>query len=248
MTNNEQAGRPRLAVVTGGVRGIGLEITRTLRAEGYEVAAIFQKRGDGARACEAETGARTFMGDVADFESCKQAIEAVQAEMGTIDVLVNNAGITRDGMLHKMDLQNWHDVIQTNLTSCFHMMRLVIGGMREQGYGRIISISSINAQKGQFGQANYSASKAGIIGLTKAAALENAAKGVTVNAVCPGYIETDMTKAIRPDILESIVKEIPVGHMGQPQNIADIVAFLASERASYITGATFSANGGQYMV
>ena len=237
-----------VAIVTGGTRGIGLDITRNLTAEGYEVAALYGHNDETARQCAQETNARTFKVDVSDHDACQEACAEIEKEMGGIAVLVNNAGMTRDGVLHKMTEENWHAVIETNLTSCFSMCRAVVPGMRGRGYGRIINISSINGQRGQFGQTSYAAAKAGILGFTKALALESAAKGITVNAICPGYIETDMTGAVSHEILEGIVRQIPVMRMGKPQEIADIVTFLASEKASFITGATITANGGQYMV
>ena len=237
------------AIVTGGTRGIGLEISRALIADGYKVAAVYHGNEEAAQAFRGEVGENgmAVKFDVADFEACEKAEGEIEKQLGPIAVLVNNAGITRDGMLHKMDPKNWHDVIETNLGSCFNMCRAVIGGMRERNFGRIINISSINGQKGQFGQTNYSAAKAGMLGFTKALAAESAAKGITVNAICPGYIETDMTASMRPEVLDSIIKQIPVGRMGQPQEIAALVAFLASENGAFMTGATLSANGGQYM-
>jgi acetoacetyl-CoA reductase len=237
-----------IAIVTGGTRGIGLEITKGLVEEGYDVAAIYHGNEEAAKACEQQTNARTYKIDVANFDACQQGCALIEQEMGPIAVLVNNAGITRDGVLHKMAAESWHDVIETNLTSCFNMSRAVITGMRERGFGRIVNISSINGQKGQFGQTNYSAAKAGMIGFTKALALESAAKGITVNAICPGYIATDMTASMKQDVLESIIRQIPVARMGTPKEIADIVAFLSSDKAGFINGATITANGGQYMV
>lgn len=237
----------RVAIVTGGTRGIGLSITKALRADGFAVAAIYHGNDEAARACEAETGARAYKLDVSDFASCQSVCQTIESEMGPVHVLVNNAGITRDGVLHKMTEENWHAVIDTNMTSCFNMCRAVIGGMRERAAGRIVNISSINGQKGQFGQTNYAAAKAGMIGFTKALALESAGKEITVNVICPGYIETDMTANVMPEVLSSIVKQIPVGRMGKPSEIADMVAFLSSDRAAFITGATFSVNGGQYL-
>ncbi len=236
-----------VAVVTGGTRGIGLEITRALRADGFDVAAVFHGNEDAARMCERDTGARTFKTDVADFAGCQALCEDIEKNFGPVRVLVNNAGITRDGVLHKMTEENWHAVIETNLTSCFNMCRAVITAMRDRGYGRIVNIGSINGQKGQFGQTNYAAAKAGMIGFTKALALESAAKGITVNIICPGYIATDMTSAMKQEVLDSIVRQIPVARMGRPDEIAAIVSFLASEKAAFITGATITANGGQYM-
>lgn len=234
-------------MVTGGTRGIGLAISKALLRDGLRVAAIYHGNDEAARKFEAETGARAFKIDVADFAACHQGCETIEAELGPITVLVNNAGITRDATLHKMAEEAWHAVIETNLTSCFNMCRAVINGMRERGFGRIVNISSINGQKGQFGQTNYSAAKAGMIGFTKALALESAAKGITVNAICPGYIATDMTAAMRQEVLDSIIRQIPVARMGHPEEIADIVAFLSSDKAGFITGATLAANGGQYM-
>jgi len=237
-----------VAVVTGGTRGIGLEITKALIEDGYKVAAVYHGNDEAAKKCSDETGASCFKFDVSSYADCEQGCAKIQQELGEISVLVNNAGITRDGALHKMPEENWHAVIETNMTSCFNMCRAVIGGMRERMSGRIINISSINGQKGQFGQTNYSAAKAGMLGFTKALALESAAKGITVNAICPGYIETDMTASMKQEVLDSIVRQIPVSRMGRPQEIADIVVFLASEKAGFITGSTISANGGQYLV
>lgn len=235
------------AIVTGGTRGIGSAISRALIQDGHKVAAVYHGNDEAATKFSAETGAKVYKFDVASFTACAEGVEKIAAEVGPIDILVNNAGITRDSMLHKMPEEAWHAVIETNLTSCFSMSRAVIGGMRERGYGRIINISSINGQKGQFGQTNYSAAKAGMLGFTRALALESAAKGVTVNAICPGYIATDMTSSMKQEVLDSIIKQIPVARMGEPQEIAHIVAFLASPKAGFITGATLSANGGQYM-
>lgn len=239
-----------VAVVTGGTRGIGLEISRALMKDGHKVAAVYFGNNEAAMRFDEEAGesGKAFKFDVANFNACEQACENIEKELGPVNVLVNNAGITRDGLLHKMPEENWHIVIETNLTSCYNMCRSIVPKMRARNYGRIVNISSINGQKGQFGQVNYSAAKAGMIGFTKALALESAAKGVTVNAVCPGYIETEMTGAMKQEVLDSIIKQIPVARMGQPQEVADIVAFLASEKAGFITGSTISANGGQYMV
>ncbi len=237
----------KVALVSGGTRGIGLEITKALRADGFQVAALYRGNEDAARHCEEETGARALQCNVSDFSACQDLIEMIENDMGPIAIAVNNAGITCDGMLHKMDAECWHKVIDTNLNSCFNICRAVVPLMRSRKCGRIINISSINGQKGQMGQTNYSAAKAGMIGFTKALALENAAKGVTVNAICPGYIETEMTAAMRHDILETIVRQIPVGRMGKPEEIAAIVSFLSSEKAAFITGTTISSNGGQYM-
>lgn len=237
----------RIAIVTGGTRGIGFSITKALIAEGYKVAALYHGNEEAAQKCAAETGAKVYKADVADFAACQSVVAQIESEMGPVDILVNNAGITKDGMLHKMPEDNWHAVIETNLTSCFNMCRAVIAGMRERGFGRIVNISSINGQKGQLGQCNYSAAKAGMLGFTRALALESAAKGITVNAICPGYIATDMTSAMPQEVLDSIIRQIPAARMGKPEEIADMVVFLASDRAAFVTGATMSVNGGQYM-
>lgn len=236
-----------VAIVTGGTRGIGYEISKTLKSDGYKVVAVYFGNEEAAQKFRNETGCDAVKFDVSNFEQCEASIKDIEQKFGSIEVLVNNAGITKDGVLHKMAPESWHAVIETNLTSCFNMCRVVINGMRERGFGRIINISSINGQKGQFGQTNYSAAKAGMIGFTKALAMEAAAKGVTVNAICPGYIETDMTAAIKQEVLDSIIRQIPVTRMGKPDEIAACVSFLASEKAGFITGATLSANGGQYM-
>lgn len=238
----------KVAIVTGGTRGIGLEITRGLRNEGYDVAAVYHGNEEAAKACEAETGAKAFKFDVSDFDASQKGCAEIEAALGPIALLVNNAGITRDGVLHKMTPQQWHEVMETNLGSCFNMSRAVITGMRERGHGRIVNISSINGQKGQFGQTNYSAAKAGMLGFTKALALESAAKGITVNAICPGYIATEMTGAMKQDVLDSIIRQIPAARMGTPKEIADIVVFLADDKAAFINGATITANGGQYLI
>lgn len=237
----------RIAIVTGGTRGIGKAISIALKEDGYKVVASYQSNEEAAQKFRDETSCSTVKFDVADYDQCSAAISKIEEEFGEVAVLVNNAGITRDGVLHKMPLENWNDVIQTNLGSCFNMCRAVITKMRERKFGRIINISSINGQKGQFGQVNYSAAKAGVIGFTKALALESAVKNVTVNAVCPGYIETDMTANIPQDVLDSIIRQIPEMRMGKPEEIAGIVSYLASEKAAFVTGATISANGGQYM-
>lgn len=236
-----------VAVVTGGTRGIGLSISKALKADGYEVVGIYHGNEEAAQKFRDDTGCHAFKFDVADFNACHDGVTQIEAQHGGIAVLVNNAGITRDAVLHKMTPENWHAVIETNLTSCFNMCRAIVPGMRERSFGRIVNISSINGQKGQFGQTNYSAAKAGMIGFAKALALENAAKGITVNSICPGYIETDMTGAMKQEVLDSIIRHIPMTRMGQPEEIANIVSFLASEKASFITGATIAANGGQYM-
>ena len=236
-----------VAVVTGGTRGIGLAIAKALKAEGHKVAALYHGNEENAEKFRKDVG-MAVKHDVSDFKACEKAAQEIETALGPISILVNNAGITRDAMLHKMSEENWHDVIETNLTSCFNMCRVIVPGMRERNFGRIVNISSINGQKGQLGQANYAAAKAGMIGFTKSLAQENAAKGITVNAICPGYIETDMTASMRQEVLDSIVRQIPIGRMGHPDDIAAIVAFLASEKAGFITGSTITANGGQYMV
>jgi len=238
----------RVALVTGGTRGIGEAISVALKAAGYTVAATYGGNDEAAHKFRDDTGIHVYKWDVGDFEACKDGIAKVEADLGPVDVLVNNAGITRDGVLHRMDPAAWRAVIATNLDSLFNMTRNVIEGMRNRSYGRIISISSINGQKGQFGQANYSAAKAGVFGFTKAVAQENAAKGVTVNAIAPGYIATEMVKAVPEEVLKTkILPLIPTGRLGEPEEIARCVVFLAAEEAGFITGATLTANGGQYM-
>ena len=238
----------RVAVVTGGTRGIGAAISKTLAASGYKVAATYHGNDDAAAKFKAETGVHVYKWDVGNYDACVSGLAKVADELGPVDVLVNNAGITRDGMFHKMTPEQWYAVINTNLNSLFNMCRPVIEGMRERGFGRIVNISSINGQKGQMGQANYSAAKAGDIGFTKALAQENANKGVTVNVICPGYIATEMVMAVPKDVLEkSIIPQIPVRRLGQPEEIARCVVFLASDDAGFITGSTLTANGGQYM-
>jgi acetoacetyl-CoA reductase len=236
----------KVAIITGGTRGIGLAISKALAGQGMKVAAFYYGDEEAAEKFR-EDGHLAIKCDVSDYEACEAAVKEIEEKLGPVTVLVNNAGITRDGMLHKMPKDTWQVVIDTNLTSCFNMCRVIVPGMRERGFGRIINISSINAQKGQIGQTNYAAAKAGIIGFTRALALESAAKGITANVLCPGYIETDMTGAMRPDILQSIIDQIPVGRMGQPDEVAAFVSFLASEKAAFITGATLEVNGGQYM-
>jgi acetoacetyl-CoA reductase len=238
----------RVALVTGGTRGIGRAIVQRLKADGMLVAAGYSGNDTAAEACARELGVMVIKGNVGNFADCKHARDAVERELGPIEVLVNNAGITRDGVFHKMTSEQWSEVIRVNMDSLFNMTRQVIEGMRDRGWGRIINISSINGQKGQMGQTNYSAAKAGMIGFTKALALENARKGVTVNCVAPGYIDTEMVMAVPEKVLEGIIAQIPVGRLGHGEEIADMVAFLAGEQAGYVTGATLALNGGQYMV
>jgi acetoacetyl-CoA reductase len=235
-------------MVTGGTRGIGRAICERLKADGMKVAAGYAGNEEAARACAEELDIMIVKGNVGSFEDCGRAVAAVESELGPIDVLVNNAGITRDGFFHKMTHQQWSDVIRVNMDSVFNMTRHVIEGMRERGWGRIVNISSINGQKGQVGQTNYSAAKAGMIGFTKALALENAKKGITVNCIAPGYIDTDMVAQVPQNVLEGIIGQIPVGRLGRGEEIADMVSFLAGERAGFVTGATLSLNGGQYLV
>ena len=237
----------RVALVTGGTRGIGEAISVALKAAGFTVAANYAGNDEAAKAFTAKTGIPAFKWDVSNFEACKNGIAKVEAEIGPIDVLVNNAGITRDAPLHKMSLELWNEVINTNLSSAFNMCRNVIEGMRARGFGRIVCISSINGQKGQFGQTNYSAAKAGEIGFVKALAQESAKYGITVNAIAPGYIGTEMVRAVPADILAKIVSTIPVGRLGEPEDIARGVVFLASEDASFMTGSTLTINGAQYI-
>lgn len=236
----------RVAIVTGGTRGIGASISKTLKESGRVVAAFYHGNEDAAHKFMAETGVACFKCDVADEAAVEKVVAQVTETLGPVDILVNNAGITRDAFMHKMKLDQWNDVMMTNLTSCFLMSRAVIGGMRERGFGRIVNISSINGQKGQVGQTNYSAAKAGMIGFTKALAQENAAKGITVNAIAPGYIATDMVAAIDAAILEKIVAQIPVGRLGKPDEIANAVRFLTSDDNGFMTGSTLTINGGQY--
>jgi len=239
----------RVALVTGGTRGIGAAIGSALKAAGYRVAVSYAGNEEAANKFKNETGIPVFKWDVSSFESCSDGVKKVEAEVGPIDVLVNNAGITRDGMFHKMTADQWHSVINTNLNSLFYMCRPVIEGMRERNFGRIVNISSINGQKGQMGQSNYSAAKAGELGFTKALAQENAKKGVTVNAICPGYIGTEMVRAVPKEVLEkTILPQIPLGRLGEPEEIARCVVFLAADESGFITGSTLTVNGGQYFI
>jgi len=238
----------RVALVTGGTRGIGEAISKALKDAGYQVAATYGGNDEAAAKFKDATGIAVYKWDVGDFDACQKGIAQVEADLGPVEVLVNNAGITRDGMFHKMSAENWGAVITTNLNSLFNMTRCVIEGMRARSYGRIVSISSVNGQKGQMGQTNYSAAKAGLIGFTKALAQENAFKGITVNAVAPGYIATEMVRAVPEEVLNSkIIPQIPVGRLGEAEEVARAVVFLAAEDNGFITGSTLTINGGQYM-
>jgi acetoacetyl-CoA reductase len=239
----------RVALVTGGTRGIGAAVSRALKKEGYKVVANYAGNEVAAAKFSSETGIPVYKWDVSSFDACVAGVKKVEADVGSVDVLVNNAGITRDTAFHKMTPEQWSLVINTNLGSLFNMTRQAIEGMRARKFGRIINISSINGQKGQFGQVNYSAAKAGDIGFTKALALENARTGITVNAICPGYINTDMVKAVPQEVLEkNILPLIPVNRLGEPEEIARAVVFLAAADAGFITGTTLSINGGQFMI
>jgi acetoacetyl-CoA reductase len=238
----------RVAIVTGGTRGIGAAISKALKEAGYRVAASYAGNDEAAAKFKAETGIPTYKWDVGDFDACAAGVGKVEADLGPVDVLVNNAGITRDGFLHKMTKEQWSAVIRTNLDSLFNMTRPVIEGMRNRSFGRIVVISSINGQKGQMGQVNYSAAKAGDIGFAKALALEGAAKNVTANVIAPGYIGTEMVAAMDEAVLKTrILPQIPVGRLGLPEEVARAVVFLSSDDAGYITGATLAINGGQHM-
>jgi len=237
----------RVALVTGGTRGIGAAISKALMAAGHKVAATYAGNDQAAETFRAENGIAVFKWDVGDAEACALGVARVEAEVGPVDILVNNAGITRDGMFHKMSFEQWQAVLRTNLDSMFTMTRPVIDGMRERGFGRIVNISSINGQKGQLGQVNYSAAKAGVIGFTRALALENARKGVTVNCIAPGYIATEMVAAVPEKALQGIIAQIPAGRLGQAEEVAAATVYLASDAAAWMTGSTLSLNGGQYM-
>jgi len=238
----------RTALVTGGSRGIGAAISKALKAEGYNVAATYAGNDEKATAFTEETGIKTYKWNVADYAQSKAGIEQVEADLGPVDVVVANAGITRDAPFHKMTPEQWTEVIDTNLTGVFNTVHPVWPGMRERGFGRIVVISSINGQKGQFAQANYAATKAGDLGIVKTLAQEGAAKGITANAVCPGYIATEMVMAVPEKVREAIIGMIPAGRLGEPEEIARCVTFLASDDASFINGSTISANGGQFFV
>ena len=235
------------AIVTGGTRGIGAAISVALSEDGHKVAATYAGNDEAAEAFKTETGISVYRFDVADFDQCAQSVAKIETDLGPINILVNNAGITRDGTLHRMNFEQWNAVLQTNLSSCYNMCRNVIDGMRERGFGRIVNIGSINGQAGQYGQVNYAAAKSGIHGFTKALALEGAAKGITVNAIASGYVDTDMVRAVPEKVLEKIIATIPVGRLGYASDIARAVQFLVADDATFITGSTLSINGGQHM-
>ncbi|MEW8327812.1 MAG: acetoacetyl-CoA reductase [Candidatus Thiodiazotropha sp.] len=237
----------RVALVTGGTRGIGEAICVALKDAGYTVAANYGGNEEAAKAFSERTGIPAYKFDVSDFAAVEASIAQIEQDLGPVEVLINNAGITRDGTMHKMNFEKWDKVIQTNLASCFNTCHAVINSMRERGFGRIVNIGSVNGQAGQYGQVNYAAAKSGIHGFTKALALEGATKGITVNAVAPGYVATDMVRAVPEDILAKIIKTIPVGRLGEPEDIARSVLFLIADEASFITGSTLSVNGGQHM-
>ncbi|HED12656.1 MAG TPA: acetoacetyl-CoA reductase [Gammaproteobacteria bacterium] len=237
----------RVALVTGGTRGIGEAIAIALSGAGYSVAANYGSNKVRAQQFHERTNIPIYQFDVSDFDQCQTAIEQISAELGPVEVLVNNAGITRDGTMHRMSFEQWNAVIQTNLASCFNVSRAVIGGMRDRGFGRIVNIGSINGQAGQYGQVNYAAAKSGIHGFTKALAQEGASRGITVNAIAPGYVNTDMVRAVPEKVLEKIIATIPVGRLGEAEDIARGVLFLVADKASFITGSTVDINGGQHM-
>ena len=238
----------RVALITGGTRGIGAAISIKLKEAGYKVEAIYAGNDEVATKFSKENEIAVFKWSIANYEECVAGIQSVEEKLGPIDVLVNNAGITRDGMIHKMSQEQWRDVINVNLNGLFNMTHPLWDGMRARGFGRIVNISSINGQKGQLGQANYSAAKAGELGFTKSLALEGARKGITVNAICPGYINTDMVKALSEKAIEATESQIPVGHLGEADDIAHCVKFLVADDSSFITGSTISANGGHYLI
>ena len=237
----------RVAIVTGGTRGIGRAVSVALKDAGHSVAAVYAGNDEAAKAFNDETGIAVYKWDVSDFEACRDGVAKVTEDLGPVDIVVNNAGITRDGTLHRMAHEDWAAVVDTNLGSCFNMSRCVIEGMRERTFGRIVNVGSINGQAGQFGQVNYSAAKSGIHGFTKALAQEGAGRGITVNAIAPGYIDTEMVRAVPEKALAVIIGRIPVGRLGQPDEIARGVVFLAADEAGFITGSTLSINGGQHM-
>ncbi|GBL03694.1 acetoacetyl-CoA reductase [Glaciecola sp. KUL10] len=237
----------KVALVTGGTRGIGEAICNTLKNKGYKVVANYGGNDQKAQEFTERTGIPAVKFDVSDFEATQTAIQQIEVDFGPVEVLINNAGITRDGTMHRMSFDNWDAVIQTNLASCFNTCKAVIDGMRARNFGRIINVGSVNGQAGQYGQVNYAAAKSGIHGFTKALALEGAGKGITVNAIAPGYVDTDMVRAVPEDVLAKIIKTIPVGRLGKPEDIANAVAFLIDDESGFITGSTLSINGGQHM-
>ena len=237
----------RVALVTGGTRGIGEAISVGLKDAGYTVAANYGGNDEAAREFSERTGITTYKFDVSDFDAVQAGVAQIEQDLGPVEILVNNAGITRDGTMHRMNFERWDAVIQTNLASCFNLSRAVIEGMREREFGRIVNIGSVNGQAGQYGQVNYAAAKSGIHGFTKALAQEGAAKGITVNAIAPGYVETDMVRAVPEEVLVKIIKTIPVGRLGKAEDIARGVLFLVSDDASFVTGSTVDINGGQHM-
>ena len=238
---------PRVAVVTGGTRGIGGIVSTQLKDKGYKVAAVYGGNTDAAKKFGDDTGIAVYKFDVSNYNACEEGIALIEQDHGPTEILVNNAGITRDGTMHRMNPDKWQAVIDTNLGSCFNMSRLVIDGMRERKFGRIVNIGSINGQAGQYGQVNYAAAKSGIHGFTKALAQESAAQGITVNAIAPGYVDTDMVRAVPSDILDKIIQRIPMGRLGRGEDIARGVLFLVADDADFITGSTLSINGGQHM-
>ncbi|MDH3219079.1 MAG: acetoacetyl-CoA reductase [Gammaproteobacteria bacterium] len=237
----------RVALVTGGTRGIGEAICLALKDAGDSVVATYAGNDEAAQKFSESTGIPIYKFDVGDYDACQTAVQQIESDVGPVEILINNAGITRDGTMHKMTFEQWNAVIQTNLTSCFNMCHAVLNGMRERGFGRIVNIGSINGQAGQYGQVNYAAAKSGIHGFTKALAQEGAAKGITVNAIAPGYIATEMVRAVPENVLEKIVARIPVGRLGEASEIARGVVFLTADDAAFITGSTLSINGGQHM-
>ena len=247
LDEKQESDMSRVAIVTGGTRGIGGMVSEQLKDKGYTVAAIYGGNDEAAEKFKKATGIAVYKVDVSDFDACQAGIARIEADLGPVDILVNNAGITRDGTLHRMKAESWQAVIDTNLGSCFNMCRSVIDGMRERKFGRIVNIGSINGQAGQYGQVNYAAAKSGIHGFTKALAQEGAAQGITVNAIAPGYVDTDMVRAVPADILEKIIQRIPMGRLGRGEDIARGVLFLVADEADFVTGSTLSINGGQHM-
>ena len=237
----------RVAIVTGGTRGIGAAISQTLQKRGHTVVANYAGNAEKAQAFTEETGIPAYRWDVGDHEACLEGVKQIEADVGPIDIVVNNAGITRDGTLHRMTFDDWNEVMRINLGGCFNMAKATFGGMRDRGWGRIINIGSINGQAGQYGQVNYAAAKSGIHGFTKALAQEGARAGITVNAIAPGYVDTEMVRAVPDDVLQKIIARIPVGRLGHAEDIARGVCFLTADDASFITGSTLSINGGQHM-